>query len=228
MSDPAGFFSFSEDQLSPRLQRSLAGDYRFDVVELLKAAWARTEGFKATALIAIAISIVVSVVIGLVQALFGDGLFASLIGLASLFVTMPISAGCLMLGVRHCAGEEVKPADVLNYFDRAVMLVGLNLLMGLLILIGFVLLVLPGIYLSVSYSLAIPLMLRHNLGIWQALEVSRRTITKQWLSFFLVLLALMVIILVSMIPFGIGLIWTLPLGLCVIGLLYRATFEEPA
>jgi hypothetical protein len=225
MSDPAGFFTFSAERLSPRLQRSLAGDYRFDVVSLLKDAWARTEGFKLTAWIAVGISIGASLVVSFLQYLLGNGMIATLVGLAALLVTVPIGAGALMLGVRHCAGEAVQPADVLNYFDRAVKLVGLYLLMGILIAIGMLLLILPGIYLAVAYSLAIPLILRHDLGIWEALELSRRTITKQWLNFFLLFLVLMVITFVSIIPFGIGLIWTLPLGLCTLGLLYHATFE---
>lgn len=224
MSDSAGFFSFSEEQLPPELKRGLAGEYRFDIVELLKDAWARTDGFKATAWLAVGISIVVSIAVSLLQALFGDGLMAGLIGLAAMFITIPISCGCLMLGVRHCAGEEVKPADVLNYFDRALKLVGLNLLIGVITGIGMLLLVLPGIYLGVSYVLAIPLMLRHDLGVWEAMELSRRAITKQWLTVFLLMLALAIIVIVSAIPFGIGLIWTVPLGLCVIGLLYRSVF----
>ena len=73
------------------------------------------------------------------------------------------------------------------------------------------LLLIPGIYLSIAYRLAIPLVVERGLSPWQALEASRKAISQHWFKVFGLFFVLMLIMLLSMIPLGIGLIWTLPL-----------------
>jgi hypothetical protein len=56
---------------------------------------------------------------------------------------------------------------------------------------GFLLLILPGIYLGVAYQFTYLLVLDRKLGFWKAMEVSRRVVTTQWWSLFgLLLLAI--------------------------------------
>ena len=90
---------------------------------------------------------------------------------------------------------------------------------------GFVLLVLPGIYLAVAYSLALPLLVEKEMGIWQALEISRRAVTHCWLRCWgLMLVATLVAIIGGGFTFGIGLIWFMPLAALSFGVLYRNVF----
>ena len=96
--------------------------------------------------------------------------------------------------------------------------------MYILVAIGFLLLVLPGIYLMVAYSLAMPLVVEKGLSPWQALEASRKAITKSWFRFIGLGLAIMVIMIVSMIPLGIGMIWTIPMAMIAFGIAYRNIF----
>jgi hypothetical protein len=53
-----------------------------------------------------------------------------------------------------------------------------------LVMTGFVLLILPGIYLAVAYQFAFLLILDRKLDFWSALEVSRRVITARWWPMF--------------------------------------------
>lgn len=50
----------------------------------------------------------------------------------------------------------------------------------LLTMLGYVLLIIPGIYLSVAYLMSYSLMIDRNIGVWQALEASRKAITRHW------------------------------------------------
>jgi uncharacterized membrane protein len=100
------------------------------------------------------------------------------------------------------------------------------ILMGIITTIGFILLIIPGIYLSVAYSLTIPIILDQGLGPWQAMELSRKAIGRKWFKVFAVYLITMVIYMISMIPLGIGLIWTLPLMIMVAAVLYRTIFKS--
>ena len=96
---------------------------------------------------------------------------------------------------------------------------------GLKFRIGFVLLIIPGIYLAVAYSMAIPLLVEKNMGIWEALETSRKTINKCWFRMFGLYVVVMVLIILALLPLGIGLIWAVPLVNVVMGVVYRNLFS---
>jgi uncharacterized membrane protein len=98
-------------------------------------------------------------------------------------------------------------------------------LMGLLIVGGFFLLVLPGIYLAVAYSFAPYLMIEKNMGVWEALETSRKAITTCWWRYFGLLLIAVLLFIVGTIPLLIGLVWVLPIMAIAIGEVFVATFE---
>ncbi len=95
-------------------------------------------------------------------------------------------------------------------------------------LLGFLLLILPGIYLVVAYMLAIPLAAEKNLNSWKALEVSRKAITHKWFKTFGLFLMIWLILIISILPLGIGLIWTVPWAVNAIGILYREIFGVEA
>ena len=100
----------------------------------------------------------------------------------------------------------------------------LNILMAVLIYIGFLLLLIPGFYLAIAYMLALPLAMERKLSPWEALEASRKAITQRWFKVFGLMLVLSLIMILSMIPLGIGLIWTFPMFIIAVGILYRTIF----
>ena len=59
--------------------------------------------------------------------------------------------------------------------------------------------------------MVLPLMLDRGLGPWEAMEASRRAIHKVWWKVFGIFLIMGLIYLVSAIPLGFGLIWTVPM-----------------
>jgi uncharacterized membrane protein len=93
-------------------------------------------------------------------------------------------------------------------------------------MLGFVLLVIPGIYLAISYAFVYPLVVDKNLGAWEAMELSRKTVTKQWFKFFGLAVVSAVLIILSAIPLGVGLIWSLPTVYIAYGLLYHHIFDD--
>ncbi|WP_429614794.1 hypothetical protein [Synechococcus elongatus] len=100
-------------------------------------------------------------------------------------------------------------------------------------MIGFVLLVIPGIYLSVGYLFAIPLVAERQFEPWQALEFSCKLVTQQWFAFFGFLIVLTLINIAGIIPCGLGLLFTIPWSVCAIAAAYEdiigiANFSEDA
>ncbi|MBS7655177.1 zinc-ribbon domain-containing protein [Candidatus Bathyarchaeota archaeon] len=73
-------------------------------------------------------------------------------------------------------------------------LLGASFISGLLIAIGFMLLVVPGIILSIIFFLFTPAIIIENLGIIASLKRSRNLVAKRWIKTFGILLFLMILI----------------------------------
>jgi len=214
--------------------------YDFSVFGLIQAAWERINGVKWIFLAALLAYIVIAVLITSIISIFMPAdlsenpmdisAFAAsqLQSLLASPVLVPIMTGILMLAIKHARGETPELSSIFNYFIIVWPLVFASIAMNVLIIVGFMLLLLPGIYLSVAYAFALPLMADKGLGIWEALEISRKTVTKRWFKIFGLDMVLAFIIVVSAIPFGIGLIWSIPLAYVSYGLLYHRIFDDVA
>ncbi len=222
------------------LQRAVSGDYQLLIGDVLKEAWARVSGNKVTVWTAVLMYAGVLFGLSLVFAmLFGpapaDGVPPSfspvelLQQLISGLLLTPLWVGLIFVGVAIASDQPAKPASIFSWYGLALKLLFTYLLMGLMITLGTLLLVLPGIYLAVSYQLALPLVADKNLGPWEALETSRKAVTRKWFTFFGLWLLALLAILGSMILLGIPLIWVIPTVLIGLGILYRNVFgAEPA
>ena len=100
-------------------------------------------------------------------------------------------------------------------------------LMAVLIVAGFFLLVLPGIYLSIAYSFAPYLIVEKNMGVWEALETSRKAITAYWWRYFGLMLVALLLVIVGSIPLLLGLIWVIPIVAIATGEVFQKTFGNP-
>ena len=63
------------------------------------------------------------------------------------------------------------------------------------------------------------------MGVWEALETSRKAITTCWWRYFGLLLIAVLLCICGTIPLFIGLIWVLPILAIAIGEVFVATFE---
>lgn len=81
--------------------------------------------------------------------------------------------------------------------------------------------ILPGIYLAVSYMFAPLFVIDKNMEFWSAMETSRKLITKRWWSFFGLAIALGILVLAGFILLGVGALVTIPLATCVLAAAYE-------
>ncbi|ABC27749.1 predicted integral membrane protein [Hahella chejuensis KCTC 2396] len=224
----------SGDRRWGSLEDGVNGNYHFRVGELISEAWERTSGAKLTIILAgivyFAVMFGVSLVMGFVIGIVGPDSGGAAVVLAILnqvvvtAVSLPLGMGLFMLGLKRSVDAPLNVGEVFNYFHKALPLLLTAILMYVMLFIGFLLLVLPGIYLMFSYYLALPLVIEKNLSPWQALEASRKAVTKRWFAVFGLFLLLGLINFVAMIPLGIGLIWTIPMTMICYGALYRNVF----
>ena len=211
------------------------GDYDFSIGSVLSESWERTSGLKGSFWAAGAIVFLVMIVIG---GIFGGGsavlvgnddviaggLSSILLQLVIMAVMYPFMAGIMMLGIERSVDLPLSYKSVFGYFAYTLPLLGVAVLMSILIVIGYLLLIIPGIYLSLAYMFAVPLVVEKNLGIWDAMETSRKAVTSHWFKLFFLFLIMSVILIISALPFGIGLIWTYPMMVAMMGVMYRDIF----
>jgi len=221
---------------SGSLEDGVAGRYDFTVGEVMSEAWGLVKGFKASfwgaAFIMYALLFAATLVWGGISAaVFGKhqspivgGIVNSLIGA----LMWPLLIGLAALGVRRAAGLPVSFSMAFAYLGKAPVVIAAGLLSTLLTYLGFALLIVPGIYLSVAYGMTLPLLAFHELGPWKAMEMSRKAISHRWFRVFGLYLLVGLLVGLSALPLGIPLIWTAPWGLLVMGVLYRRIFGMPA
>ena len=215
------------------LQGGINGDYDFKIGDVLGEAWKKTSGMKGPFWGA---AIVITLIIFVVVFALSFGLAAGsrqsqpgfltqiILQLVIIAVAYPLMAGIIMMGIRRSVDLPISFNLAFSYFGFAGPIILAGILMSVLTMIGFMLLVIPGIYLTVAYYMAIPLIVEKKLGSWQAMEASRRAVTHHWFKVFFLMILMMLIAAVSAIPLGIGLIWTYPMMINVIGILYRDIF----
>jgi len=211
---------------SGSIEDALAGRYDFDIGEVMREAWALTRGMKASFWGAAAIVYAIMIV----GALLGTALASKSIALQIAVnvimgaVNFVFGVGIVMMGVRRAAGLPISFATAFSLFDRAATAFTAGLLVALMTYLGLVLLILPGIYLAMAYVMTMPLIGDRNLSAWQAMETSRKAVTKRWFQFFGLFFVVGLGICVSILPLGIGLVWTVPWAVNVMGVVYRRTF----
>ncbi len=226
------------------LETGIKGDYELSIGDILNEAWDKTKGSKLTLVLSCVIytSFNTTLNIGLTSAATwispenaGEtfSLTGALIFMLQqtilVFLTTPLTAALYILGVKRSVGAPISVSMMFSYFLKILPLALTVLISYAMLALGFVLLVIPMIYLLIAYSLALLLVIDKDLSPWQALEASRKAITHHWFTIFGLYLVLSIILLISMIPFLIGLIWSMPLVTICVGIVYRKIFGiEPS
>lgn len=212
------------------LERGVAGDYDFSIGAILHEAWERTSGAKRTILLASLIVVVlVAALTVLAIASQEEGQttgwrFQLAQQIMTALVGAPITAGLYMIGIRRAVGAPIGAGMVFGQFGKVIALFVLQIVSTILIMLGFLLLFVPGIYLAVGYMLALPLVAEKGLGPWRALETSRKAVGKHWFKAAGLLFAIGGINLLGFLALGIGLLWTGPMSVIAYGIYYRTVF----
>ena len=215
------------------LEKGRSGDYQLTVGEVIREAWERVAGNKGTIWLAMLLYFVAAMALSFVLGwLTGSPAETSqeaspmdlVRQLVTALATIPLWVGVTFIGVAIASDRPARAASIVSWYGKTIKLFVTYVVMMLMIFIGLLLLVLPGIYLMVAYQLALPLVADKDLGPWEALETSRKAVTHKWFTFFGLWLIVVVAMMASMLLAGIPMIWLLPAFIIGAGILYRNTF----
>lgn len=214
------------------VESALAGNYELQPVELIKEAWANLKGLMAPYWIAMVIYMVVAMIFSGLQAAMaspsGFGLMYWVIQLVSMVVLAPMAAGLMMICIKHSVGSPIEFGEIFKHFDKTLNLFITSLLMYIAIGIGFLLLVLPGIYLMVAFSMAMPLVVEKNMSPIDALKTSLKTVNHKWFNMGGLILLSIVVIAAGAIALLVGLVWAIPVVSLAYAICYRNIFGVEA
>ncbi|HSG89468.1 MAG TPA: hypothetical protein VLA56_09665 [Pseudomonadales bacterium] len=211
------------------VERTLAGETRLDIGAVFSEAWQRVPGsklvlfggFLAFYLVLIPVVTVVGLMLTALGMSLEEGVGGLLLQLLVVALVYPFMAGIFMTSLRWLSGAPIGFAQLLAHYDRTPQLVLMNIASSVGILIGLVLFVLPGIYIGVAWMLAMPLIVDRGLGVFEALELSRKLVTKHWFSVFAFVIISGLILALGAFTFGIAYIWFLPWMCLAFAILYR-------
>ena len=144
------------------------------------------------------------------------------VGWLVILIQYPLMFGFAAVGARLKQGQSTNFSDFFEGFRNFLTLLLLGLVTQILIILGLVLLIVPGVYLMVGYILAPWFVLDRKVDFWEAMELSRRTVQHHWFHFFGLVLLIILINLLGTLAVGLGLLVTIPVSWCAITALHGA------
>lgn len=211
-------------------------EYDFDVMETIKVGFNSIEGVKGTFIAAFVIYVVIAIAVQIILGMIFPSpppptepnyINQLIVTILSYPVLMPLMAGIMMLAIKYARDESIEFKSMFEYYHMTGKLALAAILIYIMTIIGFLLLILPGIYLTIAYVFTLPLIADKGMDVWEAMELSRKTVTKHWFKMFFVMLLLGIIMGLGVLTLGLGLIWAVPLMFVTLyGLLYPLIFDD--
>ena len=235
-------------QVGGNIERAVKGDYQINVAEVLKEAWHQTQasrgsinaGLCMVMLLGMLVSMIVSQYLGGFEAVLADPESIMILNVVVTLAVWPFLAGVEMMGVLHAVGMKTQPKLIFAFLKRASWVSICALLSSLLVSIGLQLFVLPGIFMAVTLSLVIPLVVEKRMPVLKALVLSVKALRFQWHKLFLIYAALTMVLTLLVLPllalaesslsivaivlFLFGLSYLAPMFYNCKGILYREIF----
>ncbi len=137
-------------------------------------------------------------------------------------VLIPTVAGGWTRGFLGYVREGKRPDfNLLWNFDGYLQILLLMIVEGILISLGFMLLVIPGVILSVWWLYALFFLVDRNLGFWEAMSASRDAVSRTgFFNHFVVFLIVCVLNALGSALSGLGTLVTLPFTLVLLSQVY--------
>ena len=121
-----------------------------------------------------------------------------------------LQLGLVRVGLNIVSGKEASIGMLFSQGNKLVRAILASILYGIAVVIGILLLIVPGIYIALRYGQFITAIVDRDLGIMEAFEYSSSITTNNRMNLFLFWLLVLVAIIIGMIPCGLGLIFVGP------------------
>ncbi len=172
----------------------------------------------------LAIVVAVNLLVGLVMSSFSEEapkVLVIAVSVISWILDLLISMGVIKITLKFCDQEQATYRDLFSAYRLLLNYLVGSIVYGIMVAIGFVFLIVPGIYLAVKYQFYDYLIIDKGMGPIEAIKRSgvltegvKRNLVLFWL-------ALVGINILGMIALGVGLIATVPVSWLANAYVYR-------
>lgn len=222
-------FATSRDEPPPSLKRDLRASPRpesaadFGVGESIGFGW---RAFQANRVFLVLVIVIVFVLQTIPQ-FIGDRfevnqpILAGLVYLAGWVFSQFLTLGLTAVGLKVCDGRITDYGELFQHGSKLLNFIVASILYGLLCAVGFLLLIVPGVYWALQYQFYGFHIVDRSSGPLEALKQSAElTRGFKWrlLGFWVVLLLINIL---GLIPLGLGLLITVPLSLMAFAHVFR-------
>lgn len=235
-------------QVGGSVENALQGNYQIDVKAILNEAWQLTLksrlsiniGLLFSIIIGMSVSFLVSDYLGGIEAVLQDPQASMLLNIVVTIAVWPFIAGVEMMGVLHSVGMKTNAKMTFSFLQRASWVVLCALFTSVLISLGIQLLVLPGIFLAITLSLCIPLVVEKKMTPLKAIILSVQALRFKFISLFIIYFILLMSLIMLFFPLALllespmapigfmiflfGITYLAPLFYNTKGILYREIF----
>lgn len=196
----------------------------FSIKETLTFGWQKLKDNMEICLLTTLLVLAVGSLVGGKDMHLGNFIFGFI---ATIFMLI-IRIGYTKIFLRIYDGESPKFSEIFQEYKTFWRYLGVSILMPLTVLVGFILLIIPGLILAVRLSFSPIIVVDTNLGPIRSLKESYAITKGKFWKLLLFWLVIGLINLLGLMVFGVGLILTIPVSLFASIFVYRKLSEVKA
>ncbi|EFK94942.1 membrane protein [sediment metagenome] len=213
-------------------------DYNFDIGEVIGESYELIKSFKLMFWSATLIYFIPSIAIAmLIDKFYTDNLFVGIFSSLIMSITIsPLSVGASMLMLNYARGKNIILKDIFNYYNLPIMITYflISIVYEIINIVQKNLNISPESYLSTITIVTIGLFIMYvpnlvadkGIRIVDAFKLSAKGVARHFFKFIGLEIIFILILFISILPLGIGLIWTIPmLFMAFNGVLYIKMFD---
>ena len=150
------------------------------------------------------------------------------IALVSWAITTFLQLGLTRVALNLASGDEVSVGTLFSQGDKLLRSLGAGILYFLVVAAGLLLLIVPGVYLALKFSMYQSALVDKNMGVIEAFKYSSRLTQNNKLSLIGLGLLSILVVLAGALALLVGLIYAIPVVTIALALAYRALQFGPA
>jgi membrane-anchored glycerophosphoryl diester phosphodiesterase (GDPDase) len=143
------------------------------------------------------------------------------LAITGIVISINFSLGLIKISLKLCDGEEPEISDLFSQYRLFFRYIFALVLKDLITFFGFILLIIPGIILSVRLSFFDYLIVDKNLRIIESLKKSWEITKGNTWNLFLLYVLLRLVNLLGLLALIIGLFWSIPTTMLAEAFVYR-------
>lgn len=168
-----------------------------------------------------AVLILINIISNMVTGALKDNPFSFLWALISMAISILVQIGSMKITLDLYDGKPLDFSNLYSHSNLILRFLGASILYGLMVAVGFILLIIPGIYLAIKYQFFSFLIVDKNMGIMESFKKSEDMTQGVKMNLLLFSLALAGINILGAFVFLVGLIITIPTTVMATVYVYR-------